>query len=966
MIAKKISKIMSQSTTRVKSVDFHPVKPIFIIGLHDGRIQAWDYNSNACIHEFLDHESSVRSVCFHPHGDFFVSGGDDKKIRMWDYTKRKLLKVFKGHTDFVRSINFHPSKTWIISSSDDQSIRIWNFMTGKCLAQATGHSHYVMSAKFLDDTTIISGSLDNSIRIWDCKNLIEIDKKSKFVPNIIVKQIVQGHDRGINFISVCKKEEEDTENLVIISGGDDREVKIWEYRNELVEKESYFAHQGCVTNAILYQNYVISVGEDGLFCIFDLKTHKYNKFFVEGRFWALSGKNGNFVCGHDNGFEILEYAEPKLLCKSEKGCFYLKKTHFYFSDLKSERRVCKAEGDVISLHSVHNYLLIQYSNKFEIYEKNNKLYRDEGKAVLLYKNELLIATKKGKDLRIRNLQSEEVNAFEVIDGELLFGDSRNFFVSKNGVLVRFSSDGFVDTLNVGYTVDKVISNESLYAFISKNKISLFDSEFNLVNHQNEIVNICDGFFHNDIFIYATTKHLKYLFSEEGVIISVDTKIYPFCYDQNLIYYLSDDGIESVEVNLTEIEFKKLVLDNQDITSIIESGSLPGLSPLSFLIKNKKGDIALPYIKNKKQRFELCLSTKRLEECIKYCEDEDDHHMYEKLSNVALEEGNFEIAEKCLLHLNEWYDLFLLYLCSNRVDKMKTLLDTCDEYTEKIVRLYLEDTEYFFKDENLNKKSGSVISNDKDVKGEVSKANDKDVKAKQEKNKSDIKSKLKKKGTKVNNSNSEDIINIDNLKINDISLFLDKDKLKDLEYEEVEIDTSYDEGLENVTKGNFIKALDIFKNILYTIGNTCDSKEYLEDKRKVLGAYISGLMTQILRKKEDDGYRQLVYASYFSTLDLQAEHKTLAKQELINVCLRNGNHLQAKELAESYPESENIPKVVKKALRIEDPENRYNLPKGVFCYDVKDYKMKSKSCMFCFVKSYKGEMCTLCGIGYLSK
>ncbi|EEQ82216.1 hypothetical protein NCER_101102 [Vairimorpha ceranae BRL01] len=270
MITKNISKLFSQKTTRVKSVDFHPVKPIFIIGLHDGKIQAWDYNSNACIYEFIDssavEKGSIRSIRFHPHGDFFVSCGDDKLIRMWDYTNRKLLKSFKGHSDFIRSVDFHPTKPWIITSSDDQTIKIWNFMTGKCLATATGHSHYVMAAKFLDETTIISGSLDNSIRIWDCKNLL--GKNNKFIPDIFVKQIVQGHDRGINFIEIVYNDNE----TLIISGGDDKEVKIWEYRTELLERESIMAHQGCVTGATLYQNYIVSVGEDGFFCVFDLKV----------------------------------------------------------------------------------------------------------------------------------------------------------------------------------------------------------------------------------------------------------------------------------------------------------------------------------------------------------------------------------------------------------------------------------------------------------------------------------------------------------------------------------------------------------------------------------------------------------------------------------------------------------------------------------------------------------------------
>ncbi|EOB13427.1 Coatomer subunit alpha [Nosema bombycis CQ1] len=194
MLTKQLTKIFSQSTARVKTISFHPQKPVFITGLHNGSIKAWDYQSNALMHEFNDHDGSVRTITFHPQGDFFISAGDDKIIRLWDYTRRTLSKKFKGHTDFIRALDFHPTKPWFVSSSDDQTIRIWNFMTGKCLGTATGHSHYIMAVRFLNENSLISGSLDQSLRVWSCEGLIDNTKKSTFVPSIIIKQILSGHD----------------------------------------------------------------------------------------------------------------------------------------------------------------------------------------------------------------------------------------------------------------------------------------------------------------------------------------------------------------------------------------------------------------------------------------------------------------------------------------------------------------------------------------------------------------------------------------------------------------------------------------------------------------------------------------------------------------------------------------------------------------------------------------------------
>ncbi|EQB62191.1 wd40 repeat-containing coatomer complex protein [Vairimorpha apis BRL 01] len=319
MTNKKINKLVSISLPRVKSIDFHPHKSIFIAGLHTGLIKSYTYEG-LHLYTFDFHEGSVRSVKFHPNSDFFISGGDDKIIRMFNYTTKELLHLFKGHADFIRSVDFHPSKPWIISSSDDQSIKIWNFLTKKLIATATGHSHYIMSAKFLNEKFIISGSLDQTIRIWEFNQ-----NKSKFVPDVIVKQIIQGHDRGVNCIEI--------DNDLVVSGGDDREVKIWEISTNISnnvndnafnygsstlsstdnsisikEIDNHFNHQGSITSIKIHDDLIVSSGEDGYLIIYKNKSH--SKYKVEGRIWSVAYKDNIYICGHDNGLDILEYKEP--------------------------------------------------------------------------------------------------------------------------------------------------------------------------------------------------------------------------------------------------------------------------------------------------------------------------------------------------------------------------------------------------------------------------------------------------------------------------------------------------------------------------------------------------------------------------------------------------------------------------------------------------------------------------------
>ncbi|KAF9763708.1 putative coatomer subunit alpha [Nosema granulosis] len=960
MLTKRLTKLFTQETARVKSISFHPQKPVFITGLHNGTIKAWDYQSNACMHDFNDHDGSVRVVTFHPQGDFFISAGDDKIIRLWDYTKRVLSKKFKGHSDFVRALDFHPTKPWFVSSSDDQTIKVWNFMTGKCLGTATGHSHYVMAVRFINESTIISGSLDQSLRLWSCDGLIT--KKSSFVPSVIVKQILNGHDRGINTVFVSDN--------IVVSGGDDREVKLWEYNgNELVERDSFFNHQGCITSVSYGDQCVVSVGEEGNLVIYDLIRKHFEKANVKGRFWTVSQKKNIVIAGHDSGFEIFKYDDPKIVCKSETGYFYTKDQNIFYSNLKTEKKVCDPTGLLLSMHSLDKLLLVQFSNHFEVYRKNRCILKEYAEGALIkYKGETGVVIREKSSIYIKSLDGEARKVLDITPGSLMHGGEGFFFVKRGSGVVRYSSEGDEKMVSLGFSVENIEIDEDFYAFMSKNDIHLYDKEMNLINTTKEIVNIHGGFFYKGIFIYATTKHLKYIFQEEGVIRSIDTEVYPFYYTENQIFYLSNEGFESIDVDLTEIDFKKLVIEGGEVNHLIEKGRLPGLSPLNFLIKKQKGEIALPYIKDVRQRFELCLADNKLEECLEYCRRERDSSMYKSLSERALKECEEDIVEECLIFLEEWYDLFMLYICSRRENKLDNLFKVADEQTKKMVKLYQEDKSYFYPNDSNEDRSNDSNEDGSNDSNEV-KSNDSNEDRSNDSNEdgsndsNEVKSNDSNEVIKSNDSNedrsndsNEDCIDTD--KSNDC--IVNKKLWKELI---VQYDTTADDDMESayncVTKGKLSEALEYFYQALYA--TSLDEVE----KRRIIGSYLSGLEVEIKRVQERDDRRFLQMAKFFSELDLKREHHLLARSGYVYACVKKGNLKTAKEVAQEIAqEEENVVKVVAKALKIEDGEDLYDLKNGTFCYDILEVSEEFKTCKYCFTNSKEGRICTLCKVGYL--
>ena len=212
------------------------------------------------IDRFEEHEGPVRGVHFHKSQPLFVSGGDDYKVKVWNYKLRRCLFTLHGHLDYIRTVQFHDENPWIVSASDDQTIRIWNWQSRSCVSVLTGHNHYVMCAQFhMKDDLVVSASLDQTVRVWDIAAL----RKKSFTPgsgsnageddilklpqniggdlfgggDTSVKHVMEGHDRGVNWVAFHPH------LPLIISGADDRQVKLWRYNGaEADDRSTYCCH----------------------------------------------------------------------------------------------------------------------------------------------------------------------------------------------------------------------------------------------------------------------------------------------------------------------------------------------------------------------------------------------------------------------------------------------------------------------------------------------------------------------------------------------------------------------------------------------------------------------------------------------------------------------------------------------------------------------------------------------------
>ena len=82
----------------------------------------------------------------------------------------------EGHTNFVRPICWHNEIPWIlISGGWDANLKVWNTLTSVCIHTSIDHHSdiYAINSHPLKPNLFITGSRDNSIRLWNFKNLLD-------------------------------------------------------------------------------------------------------------------------------------------------------------------------------------------------------------------------------------------------------------------------------------------------------------------------------------------------------------------------------------------------------------------------------------------------------------------------------------------------------------------------------------------------------------------------------------------------------------------------------------------------------------------------------------------------------------------------------------------------------------------------------------------------------------------------
>ena len=165
----------------------------------------------------LNHEAIVITISFSKNDSMLISAGEGEYIKIWDLADKTIINELPSDYSTFNAISLSPDYLTLAAGDSDGQIKIWNLKNPNLLSEPKILLKYqekqIYSLLFIDNSTLISGGGDGMIYVWDLNTFSKI---AEFI----------GHKSTIKSLVFCE------EYNTIISGSEDKEIRIWDYQNE--------------------------------------------------------------------------------------------------------------------------------------------------------------------------------------------------------------------------------------------------------------------------------------------------------------------------------------------------------------------------------------------------------------------------------------------------------------------------------------------------------------------------------------------------------------------------------------------------------------------------------------------------------------------------------------------------------------------------------------------------------------
>lgn len=518
----------------------------------------------------------------------------------------------------------------------------------------------------------------------------------------LLKFKLEGHDRGVSWVAFHPT------NPLLVSGADDRQVKIWRYSDTKAwEVDTLRGHYNNISCCIFspHTDIIISNGEDKSIRIWDISKrsmlHTYRR--EHERFWFVTAHptRSIFAAAHDKGiivFKLRKERPPSFPLYNNEGVVYIKDNYIKFSDFQSQDMVItqfKRRGEIQSLqyNQYAKALIIHYiSKQFEVYDLSNRsdapVMKGTAQAVCwVTRNRFVIKEK--RELIVKGLNNE-TNTIQLNDdvSQIYPAQSGCLYMKRGENLILYDLQmtreiaEMICPDNLKFIIRRSDDQDSESALLSKDTVTIVNSKLEVVfSSPKERSKIKSGAWNGSgAFIYSTLSHIKYVLKngDHGVVRTLDQPIYLVGSIGNRISLFTRDGqLRNVSIDLTELLFKQALMNQKfdEVFRIIKSSKLIGKSIIAYLREKGYPKIALHFVEDDRTKFDLAIECGNIDIALEAAKKLDDAQCWQVVAQEAMKQGNVKIMEMAYGKTKDLERLSFLHLITGNQKGLNMLHKT---------------------------------------------------------------------------------------------------------------------------------------------------------------------------------------------------------------------------------------------------------------------------------------------------